>query len=635
MKKKLLLILSFLLFSSFINIYAQKYRDVIENVAYYSEHNNLIITFDIVHQKSIKADFMDSYDILIEVITPNGKVKPESLNGDFLEVIPGSNKEIIWDIFADVNEIDITSIQLVAKYMGKIHLDWSEQQAIIAQEEKERQKRPTNATTIKSKGKIFTGKTLKFPSKKMTKKPSSQAKITIGFANIKKQIKEYVENKINTWQQKDEFESSADYRLRMNERPEKIRALTDLAIQHYKEIEIEKTDLSSFTLSQYDADRETFKITLNRLGSFVLKVPNLGDEARNFKKLKNTVSFTNPDLIVDLNNNKWIISHIEAVCAGTNKNYTYNINNKYKYDPVQDFDLEFKPIVIDADNQLVTEDKLEDAFDPDDIKWKKIKINKSHNKDAFAFLVGNKNYKHLKSVDYSYHDVHTMRNYLINALGFKRGNVIVVKDATQSDFNKYFGVANNHKGEIYNMIKHHKSDVYIFYAGHGAPGLKDGSTYFVPTDCEVNYLENQGYATDVFYNNLSKLPAKSITVVLDACFSGADIYKDISNVKIKIKNSSIKDPKILVFSSSSQDQVSCWYNAKQHGLFTYFFLKSLYKYQQLDSNKDGALTASEMFRFIADKSEGLPYYARRLHKLTQNPKLLGQATDRVILTYEK
>ncbi|MEO1655180.1 MAG: hypothetical protein AAFU64_16660, partial [Bacteroidota bacterium] len=128
------------------------------------------------------------------------------------------------------------------------------------------------------------------------------------------------------------------------------------------------------------------------------------------------------------------------------------------------------------------------------------------------------------------------------------------------------------------------------------------------------------------------LPARSIVVALDACFSGENIYENISPIVIKSKGAlGLKDGALLA--SSAADQVSTWYNEKGHGMFTYFFLKAIHN-KNADRDRDNQLTLEEIHAFIADQSEGVPYYARRLHGINQTPVLKGQNMKRVLVEYK-
>jgi hypothetical protein len=258
-----------------------------------------------------------------------------------------------------------------------------------------------------------------------------------------------------------------------------------------------------------------------------------------------------------------------------------------------------------------------------------IPVGNIKNPDAIAVVIGNRDYTETKSVDFAINDAKTVKSYLINTLGFLEGNIIYVENATKGKFEMLFGTKENLQGKLANTIKNGISDVFVFYSGHGAPGLKDQKGYFVPVECDPNYVEISGYSSDVFYQNLAKLPAKSVTVVLDACFSGATVFKNISPIVIKADPTAISE-KIAVLSSSSGAQVSSWHNDKKHGLFTYYFLKSFQDKATTDKNKDGAITLKEVFDYVNDSNNGVPYQARRLHGIEQNPTLQGTNTNKIL-----
>jgi|GEM_PF-1292699 len=257
------------------------------------------------------------------------------------------------------------------------------------------------------------------------------------------------------------------------------------------------------------------------------------------------------------------------------------------------------------------------------------------NPNAIAVVIGNKDYTNTKPVDYAINDARSMRNYLKEAFGFREGNILYKENATLGDFNTFFGTKGNPKGRLANTIKINMSDVFIFFSGHGAPGLKDNKGYFVPVEANPNYIEQSGYNIDLFYENLSKIQAKSITVVTDACFSGADIFSQISPmvIKPKLPESTVKK-NLTVLSSSSGTEVSSWYPEQIHGMFTYFFLKAIQNPSEADLNKDKNLTLEEAYKYVSDINEGVPYYARRIHGINQTPTLQGAQKNRVLVHYK-
>ncbi len=257
----------------------------------------------------------------------------------------------------------------------------------------------------------------------------------------------------------------------------------------------------------------------------------------------------------------------------------------------------------------------------------------SVNNDAIAIIIGNKEYKKTKDVEYSIRDALLIKEYVKDAFGYKERNIFFLENASKGDFDTYFGSKEKHRGKLYNLVKSGISDVFVYYSGHGAPSIKDQEGCFVPVECDPRYVELGGYSINTFYKNLSKIQAKSITVILDACFSGVELIEYLSPIIIKIDNPLIAFDNGVVITSSKDDEPSSWYNENKHGMFTYFFLKAIHN-KNADFNKDKKLTFNEIYKYISDNNEGVPYYSRRIHGFEQNPQIFGQDRERVLIEYE-
>ncbi|MBE9536382.1 MAG: caspase family protein [Proteobacteria bacterium] len=263
-----------------------------------------------------------------------------------------------------------------------------------------------------------------------------------------------------------------------------------------------------------------------------------------------------------------------------------------------------------------------------DISIPKTGIN---NKNAVAVVIGNRDYvsRDIPSVEFAVNDAKTMKKYLVNVLGYREGNILYQPNASKATFESIFGTRYDYQGKLYNYLIEGKSDIFIFYSGHGAPDLKKKEGYFVPVDADPQTINLTGYPLKQLYENIAKIAedkkSPNVFIVVDACFSGSSekglLLKNASPITIKVKNSLVNRPNTVVFTSSSGAEISSWYPEKGHSMFTYFFLKALQK----KAKKKGTVTAGEIFDFIADKSEGVPYYARRLHGRIQTPQITGNA----------
>ncbi len=255
--------------------------------------------------------------------------------------------------------------------------------------------------------------------------------------------------------------------------------------------------------------------------------------------------------------------------------------------------------------------------------------------NAIAVVVGVRNYQssEVPNVEYAERDAKTMKKYLHKTLGFREGNILELINPTKTDLQRVFGTGQTHKGDLYDYLRSDTTEVFVFYSGHGAPNPEeDGRTYFVPSDGTPRQLSITGYSVNQLYENLSKITSGPVTVAVDACFSGQSeggaLVKNASPALLSVENPMVGMENGLVMTASEASEISSWYPEKKHGLFTYFLLKGFRG--EADENQDGLLTGAEMKKYLG---ENVTYYARRLHSRTQNPQVMGQGADRVLVRY--
>jgi len=260
---------------------------------------------------------------------------------------------------------------------------------------------------------------------------------------------------------------------------------------------------------------------------------------------------------------------------------------------------------------------------------KDIPVVLKKNPDAVAVVIGNRDYQKAASVDYAVNDAQLVKQYLIQTFGFREENIIFEKNATQGTFSAIFGTEAEYRGKLYNFVKANQSEVFVYYSGHGVPDPESQKAYFVPVDCDPSFAKLNGYSLDLFYTNLTKLPAKSITVVIDACFSGTsekgNLLSNISPALLVVENPLRQLPNSLVMTSAAKNQVSSWYPEKKHSLFTYFFLKGIKG--EADQNSDARISFGELQGYV---NQNVPYLARRLNNREQTPEFAGDKSSILI-----
>jgi len=121
----------------------------------------------------------------------------------------------------------------------------------------------------------------------------------------------------------------------------------------------------------------------------------------------------------------------------------------------------------------------------------------------------------------------------------------------------------------------------------------------VPSNAEASLIDLNGYSLKTLYQNLSKLPAKSVTVVLEACFSGASeagtVIKNASPINLKVKDTGIPS-NITVISAGTANQIASWEQDKSHGLFTKYFLKGMS--DEADNDNDRKVSWAELKDYL-------------------------------------
>ena len=240
----------------------------------------------------------------------------------------------------------------------------------------------------------------------------------------------------------------------------------------------------------------------------------------------------------------------------------------------------------------------------------------------------------IPEVKYATIDAEVVRQYLVEAMGFKVENILPIKSSEQFTLGR---IQSYIKSILPSYLKPDgSSDLFIYFTGHGAPSTTSHEAYLVPWDCDPNHVnDDNAYSMKRFYTDIEKLKARQKMIVVDACFSGYTgsggvLLRSASPLYLRVNNPLIADSNTVIFQSSSADEVSNWYDEKRHGMFTYFFLKGLQG--AADYNHDGAITAHELMKYINDQNDGLPYWSNRLYQRPQEAQLEGNGQTVIVRT---
>jgi len=255
--------------------------------------------------------------------------------------------------------------------------------------------------------------------------------------------------------------------------------------------------------------------------------------------------------------------------------------------------------------------------------------------DAVAVLIGLENYDHFVGAPYAENDVTIMRDYFRNVLGVQNILFYKSKDVTGYAFDNIF---NPVFGRLQQQVMKGQTEVFVYYSGHGIPNKNGNKVYLLPTDGRVEAIEQQGYDLNQLFKNLLALEAKSVTVFLDACFSG--ISRTSENIApqnlLAMKGVAIEpeidepwlaNPNFTVFSSSGYNETSLGYDAEQAGLFTYYLCAGLQG--KADADGDKKVTSGELENYVTRK---VMETSRKIRGL-QTPQFRGDR-NKVLVEYQ-
>ena len=195
-----------------------------------------------------------------------------------------------------------------------------------------------------------------------------------------------------------------------------------------------------------------------------------------------------------------------------------------------------------------------------------------NNENMFALIFANEKYTNVANVECAINDGRSFKAYCEKVLGIPNSNLHLVENATYGQMVEQINWLTR-IGKVYQD----EAKIIVYYAGHGIPNEKDGSAYLLPVDVSGDNTA-AAYSLSSLYKQLGSLNVKSVTVFMDACFSGSrrgdGMLMSARGVAIKSK-AEVPLGNMVVFTAAQGDETAYPYKEKGHGLFTYFLLKKL------------------------------------------------------------
>ncbi|HIJ95247.1 MAG TPA: hypothetical protein HPP94_05850 [Desulfuromonadales bacterium] len=197
---------------------------------------------------------------------------------------------------------------------------------------------------------------------------------------------------------------------------------------------------------------------------------------------------------------------------------------------------------------------------------------RAFNDRDLALVIGIERYQNVPKSDFAYNDARSIKAYLLS-LGFAERNIEFLADerATLSAIRKSV------ESWLPNRVKS-GSRIFFYYSGHGAPDPATGEASIVPYDGDPSYLNDTGYPIKRLYEKLGAAKAAEVIVVMDSCFSGSggrSVLAKGARPLVLMADTLVVPPGMAILASTQGSQISTSFEEKEHGVFTYYFLKAI------------------------------------------------------------
>ena len=225
-----------------------------------------------------------------------------------------------------------------------------------------------------------------------------------------------------------------------------------------------------------------------------------------------------------------------------------------------------------------------------------LKRKAAGNSDAIALIIGVADYASAAApAIYADTDAQVFHDYAAEKLGVPTDRIaMLINDAADEK-----GMLLAVKRWLTRVAKSGKSDVYVFFAGHGLATDDGEDMYLLPYDGTPELLEKTAILRDELFRDIAATSPRSVTIFLDTCYSGATRGSEMliasRPIAIRAKEKAIPSGFTLITAAAGDETAKPLEEAK-HGMFSYFLMKGMEG--DADSNQDNQITAGELHSYV-------------------------------------
>ena len=242
-------------------------------------------------------------------------------------------------------------------------------------------------------------------------------------------------------------------------------------------------------------------------------------------------------------------------------------------------------------------------------------------RDAVAIIIGIEKYRSVPSADFATRDASMFVDYVTRGLGVRQENIRLILDEKADSIE----ILRAFRNWLPTRVNKGKTEVYVFFSGHGLPAADGKSLYFLPHEVDKDLLDRSAVTQKEVVDAIQRSSPKTVTMFIDSCYSGQSrtgetLLASARPIAVTAKQTSSFPSNFTVISASAPDQISSSSPELKHGIFSYYLMRGMEG--EADTNKDKQITVAEMQAYL---SENVSRRAMGMNR-TQQPQVIGDQT---------
>lgn len=238
------------------------------------------------------------------------------------------------------------------------------------------------------------------------------------------------------------------------------------------------------------------------------------------------------------------------------------------------------------------------------------------NPKAVALIIGIDRYESTPRAEFAENDANAFYDYATRALGVPHDRVKLLT----GDKARRLSVEKALAAWVRPLVAQGRSDVYLFFSGHGLASDDGRDQYLLPYDGDRALLAQSALRRKDVTDALVAAGARTVTLFLDTCYSGGTRGNDTlvqaaRPILISVKEAGLP-PNVTILAAAGRDQLSSSLSGARHGLFSYFLMKGL---EGPAANGGRTITTGALEAWLRQQ---VPGEAAKLGR-TQVPELIG------------